>query len=165
MFGLESLEVLFVIWAFLFQAVLIVHFSLRKWAFDRYTLKFGWIVYAMSIPAVVLSLILLVEGMTWSLWVGGFIYLVWAVYGYTVEYVKRTQWRNPIRWPIFGPYVFLYLATIMFYWWPLGLVSRPLWYVYAVLFVISTMLNVTSYRGSNEEPQSFVLYRRKGAHE
>jgi len=147
MFGLESLEVLFVIWAFLFQAVLIVHFSLRKWAFDRYTLKFGWIVYAMSIPAVVVSLLLLLGGKTWSLWMGGFIYLVWAVYGYAVEYVKRIQWRNPIRWPIFGPYVFLYLATIMFYWWPLGLVSRPLWYVYAVLFIISTTLNVTSHKG------------------
>lgn len=154
MFGLESLEVLFVIWAFLFQAVLIVHFALRRWAFDRYTLRFGWIVYAMSIPAVVVSLILLVEGTTWSLWVGGFIYLVWAVYGYTVEYVKRIQWRNPIRWPIFGPYVFLYLATIMFYWWPLGLVSRPLWYVYAVLFIISTTLNVTSHKGSKDGSQA-----------
>ena len=154
MFDLEGLEVLFVIWAFLFQAVLIVHFSLRRWAFDRYILKFGWIVYAMSIPAVVVSLLLLLGGQTWSLWMGGFIYLVWAVYGYKVEYVKKIQWRNPIRWPIFGPYVFLYLATIMFYWWPLGLVSRPLWYVYAVLFIISTTLNVTSHKGSRDLSQS-----------
>lgn len=153
MFGLESLEVLCVIWAFLFQAVLIVHFSLRRWAFDRYILKFGWIVYAMSIPAVVVSLSLPLGDKTWSLWMGGFIYLVWAVYGYSVEYVKTIQWRNPIRWPIFGPYVFLYLATIMFYWWPLGLISRPLWYVYAVLFVISTTLNVTSHRGSKDHSQ------------
>lgn len=153
MFGLESLKVLYVVWAFLFQVVLIVHFSLRKWAFDRYIRRFGWIVYAMSIPAVVVSLILLVGGMTWSLWTGGFIYLVWAVYGYSIEYVKRVRWRNPIRWPIFGPYVFLYLATIMFYWWPLGNIGRPLWVVYAVLFVISTTLNVTSHRGSKEHSQ------------
>jgi len=145
---------LFVTWAFLFQAVLIVHFSLRRWAFDRYILKFGWIVYAMSIPAIVVSLFLLLGDKTWSLWMGGFIYLVWAVYGYSVEYVKRIQWRNPIRWPIFGPYVFLYLATIMFYWWPLGLISRPLWYVYAVLFIISTTLNVTSHKGSKDRSQS-----------
>lgn len=153
MFGLESLELLFVIWAFLFQAILIVHFSLRRWAFDRYVLKFGRIVYAMSIPAVVVSLFLLLGGKTWSLWMGGCIYLVWAAYGYSVEYVKGIQWRNPIRWPIFGPYVFLYLATIMFYWWPLGLISRPLWYVYAVLFVVSTTLNVTSHRGSKDHSQ------------
>jgi len=146
MFGLQSLEVLFVVWAFLFQAVLIVHFSLRKWAFDRYTLKFGWLVYAMSIPAVVVSLILLMGGMSWSLWMGGFIYLVWAVYGYVIEYGKRIQWRNPIRWPIFGPYVFLYLATIMFYWWPLADIQRPLWFIYGALFAISTILNITSHR-------------------
>ena len=146
MSGFDGLEVLFVLGAFLFQAVLIVHFSLRKWAFDSYTQRFGWLVYATSIPAVVVSLLLLAGSMTWSLWIGGFIYLAWAVYGYVVEYVRRIQWRNPIHWPIFGPYVFLYLATVMFYWWPLGNIGRPLWYVYAVLFVISTVLNITSHR-------------------
>ena len=75
MFGLESPEILFVAWAFLFQAVLIVHYSLRRWAFDRYIMKYGWIVYALSIPAAVVSLILLARGLTWSLWLGGLIYL------------------------------------------------------------------------------------------
>ena len=79
---------------------------------------------------------------------------MWAVFGYTVEYVKRIRWRNPIRWSVFGPYVFLYLATVMFYWWPLGLISRPLWYVYAVLFIISTTLNVTSHKGPEDRGQS-----------
>jgi hypothetical protein len=124
-FGLESLEVLFVIWAFLFQIILIMHFALRKWHFDI-AMRYGPIVYALSLLAVVVSIILLLGGKTWSLWMSGFIYLIWALYGYTVEYVKRIEWRNPIRWPVFGPYVFLYLATIMFYWWPLGLISRPL---------------------------------------
>ena len=153
MFGLESLKALFVVWAFLFQVILIVHFSLRKWVFDRYIQKFGWIVYAMCVPAVIVSLFLLLGGQSWFMWMSGFIYLVWAVYGYTFEYVKRIHWRNPIRWSIFGPYVFLYLATIMFYWWPLGFISRPLWYVHAVLFVISTVLNVTSHRGSKDHSQ------------
>jgi hypothetical protein len=144
-FGLESLEVLFVIWAFLFQIILIMHFALRKWHFDI-AMRYGPIVYALSLLAVVVSIILLLGGKTWSLWMSGFIYLIWALYGYTVEYVKRIEWRNPIRWPVFGPYVFLYLATIMFYWWPLGLISRPLWYVYAALFIISTTLNVTSHK-------------------
>jgi hypothetical protein len=100
MFGLECLEVLFAIWAFLFQAALIVHFSLRRWVFDRYILKFGWIVYALSIPAVVVSIFLLLGDETWYLWMGGLIYLVWAVYGYSVEYVKRINWRNPIRYSL-----------------------------------------------------------------
>ena len=148
MFGLDCLEISFGFWAFLFQIVLIIHFALRKWRFET-AMRYGPIVYALSIPAVALSISLLLGGKTWGLWIGGFIYLIWAVYGFWVEYVKRIQWRNPIRWSIFGPYVFLYLATVMFYWFPLALISKPLWYVYAALFVISTILNATSHKGSN----------------
>jgi hypothetical protein len=117
-------------------------------------MRYGWIVYALGVSAVVVSILLLLGGKTWSLWIGGFIYLIWGIYGYTGEYAKGIHWWNPIHWPIFGPYVFLYLATIMFYWWPLGLVSRPLWYVYAVLFIVSTTLNVTSHKGSKDRSQS-----------
>lgn len=150
MFGLDKLDSLFAIWAFLFQFVLIIHFALRKWRFDI-AMRYGPIVYALSIPAVVISMVLLLGvlllgGRTWSLWLGGFIYLVWAVYGYFVEYVRKIQWRRPIRWQVLGPYVFPYLAAVMFYWWPLAFIRRPLWYVYATLFVISTMLNVTSHK-------------------
>ncbi len=152
MFGSDSLNVLFAITALLFQIVLIVHFALRKWRFET-AMRYGPIVYALSIPAAVVSLALLLGGKTWSLWLGGFLYLVWAIYGYTVEYVKGIRWRNPARWPILGPYVLLYLATVMFYWWPLALISRPLWYVYAVLFVVSTTLNLASHSGPEERDQ------------
>lgn len=144
-----NLETLFVVTAFLFQVLLIVHFALRKWRFDL-AIRYGPIVYAASVPAAAVSVLQLLGGEIWSLWLGGFVYLVWGVYGYMVEYVGEIEWRNPIRWPVFGPYVFLYLATVMFYWWPLALVSKPLWYVYAVLFSASTILNVTSHRGSED---------------
>lgn len=142
----DSLKALFVVWAFAFQVVLIVHFALRKWAFESYTWQFGWVVYALGIPAVIVSLILLLRGQTWSLWTGGFIYLAWAAFGFWVEYVQRFKWRNPFRWPVGGPYVLLYLATNMFYWWPVGLISRRLWYVYAVLFAVSMALNLLSHK-------------------
>lgn len=145
MFGSDGLEGLYVVWGFLFQLVLIVHFALRKWAFDRYTWKYGWIVYAMSIPAFIVSLVILSGGKPWSLWMAGLIYPVWAIYGYRIDYVQRIRWRNPIRWRIAGPYVTLYLATIMFYWWPLGLLSRSLWIAFGVLFVVGTILNVSSH--------------------
>ena len=89
---------------------------------------------------------MLQNGKPWSMWLAGLIFLVWAVYGYTVEYGKEIQWRTPIRWSIFLPYVLLYLATVMFYWFPLALIWKPLWYIYAGLFVISTILNVTSHQ-------------------
>jgi hypothetical protein len=145
MFGLNILETLYVVSASLFQTILIIHFALRKWHFDL-AMRYGWVVYALSIPAFALSLFILQGGKSWPFWLSGFIYLIWAIYGYLVEYVRGIQWRTPIRWSIFGPYIVLYLATVMFYWWPLALIYKPLWYVYAVLFLISTFLNVTSHQ-------------------
>lgn len=150
---MENLEFLYVFWALLFQVILIVHYALRRWAFEPYVWRYGWLVYALGLPAFVVSLILLFGGQAWSFWLGGFICLVWAGYGYVVDYVQKVRWRNPIRWRIAGPYVLLYLATIMFYWWPLGLISRQLWYLGASLFFISTFLNITSHKESQDLSQ------------
>ena len=148
MFGwdnLDRLDKLFVVWAFLFQVILIIHFAIRKPLMESYTEKFGWIVYALCIPAVVISIILLRGGKSWSFWLGGFLFLIFAVFGYRVDYVAQIPWRNPIQLSIAFPYVFLYLATVMFYWMPLWSLSRPLWFIYAILYVIATILNITSH--------------------
>jgi hypothetical protein len=151
MFGSDPFEIYFVISAFLFQIVLIVHFALRKWRFEL-AMRYGPAVYALSIPAAMLSMVLLANHKAWAFWVSGFIYLIWASFGYLVEYrLKMTEWREPIRWSIFLPYVSLYLATVMFYWWPLALIYKPLWYGYFVLFAISTILNITSHKKSGSE--------------
>jgi TctA family transporter len=135
----------FVITAFLFQSVLIIHFAMRKWHFEQ-AIRYGRFVYTLSLPAVAVSVILLSNDQSWQFWLAGFIYFIWAVFGYTVEYVRKIQWRNPPLWPILIPYVTLYLATVMFYWWPLANIYKPLWYIYAGLFVISTLLNITSHQ-------------------
>jgi hypothetical protein len=142
---LDHLDKLFVFWAFLFQILLIVHFALRKPFFESYTMKFGWIVYALCIPAVVISIILLRGGKSWSFWLGGFLFLIFAVFGYWIDYVVKTPWRNPLNYSIMFPYVFLYLATVMFYWWPLWRLNRQLWFAYTVLYVMASMLNITSH--------------------
>jgi hypothetical protein len=145
MSDLDNLDKLFIVWAFFFQIVLIVHFALRKPFFESYTVKYGWIVYALCIPAVIISLLLLRGGKSWSFWLGGFLFLLYAAYGIWIDYVLKIQFRNPLRLSVAIPYVFLYLSTVMFYWWPLGLLSRPLWFAYAILFVVATFLNITSH--------------------
>jgi hypothetical protein len=145
MLGADTLESLYVLNAFLFQIILIVHFALRKWRFNL-AIRYGPIVYGLGIPSAIISMLLLLGGKAWSLWMGGLIYLTWGIYGYLVEYVRRIEWRNPIRWSVFGPYIFLYLSTVMFYWWPLALIYKPLWYLYAILFITSTILNITSHQ-------------------
>ena len=145
MFGLDNLDTLFVVWAFFFQIVLIMHFAVRKKYFESYTKKYGWLVYALCFPAALISIILLLGGKTLSFWLGGFLFLIYAAYGYWIDYIKQIPWRNPLRKDIMFPYVTLYLTTVMFYWWPLGMLSRPLWFVFAVLFVIGSILNITSH--------------------
>jgi hypothetical protein len=149
MINTKTLEVLFISWSFLFQLILIIHFAMRKWRFEL-AIRYGWIVYALSVPAALISMILLLNNQSWYLWLGGFIYLIWAGYGYWVEYVRQIEWRSPIGWSIFGPYITLYLATVMFYWWPLARIYKSLWYIYAVLFVASTILNVTSHQSKTQ---------------
>jgi hypothetical protein len=139
------LDRVFVIWAFVLQIALIAHFAVRRRLFEDYTMRYGWIIYALSIPAAAISLVLLVGGKSWSFWLGGFLFIPYAAFGYWIDYVKGIPWRNPIRPAIAVPYVTLYLSTIMFYWWPLGLLSRPLWFAFAVLFIVGTVLNITSH--------------------
>lgn len=143
---LDSLDLLFIITAFVFQVILIIHFALRKWRFEM-ALRYGVMVYALGIPAAVVSLALLLGGKPWGLWLGGLLWLAWGTFGYWVEYIKKmTEWRSPVRWSVFIPYILLYLATSMFLWFPLNLVWKPLFYIQGGLFVISTLLNVTSHK-------------------
>lgn len=147
MSGITDLEWVFVAASFLFQIVLIIHFALRKWRFNI-AMRYGPIVYALGIPAAVASLLILLGGKPWWMWLGGFLYLIWGIYGYWIEYVRKIEWRSPIRWATLGPYLLLYFAVNMFYWFPLALIWKPLWYVCMGLFIISTILNIISHKGS-----------------
>ena len=91
--------------------LLIIHFALRKWRFTT-AMRSGLQIFALSIPAAGVSVILWAGGTTWDFWMGGLLYLLWAIFGYTVEYIKGIQWRSPMRWSVGGPYLILYLATV-----------------------------------------------------
>lgn len=148
--SIDNLDRLFVTTAFLFQIILITHFALRKWRFN-FAIRYGPFVYALGIPAAIASALILLGSKPWYFWLGGFLYLGWGTFGYWIEYIKNIEWRTPIRWSVFGPYLLLYLVTIMFYWFPLALIWKPLWYIYAMLFIVSTILNVTSHRRPPEQ--------------
>ena len=144
MVEIERYDKLFVYTSFFIQIVLLVYFALRKWRFDT-AMRFGWVIYALAVPTVIISLILLVNDRSWFLWLAGFLYGAWAIFGYVVDIARPVAWRSPILWPVFLPYVLLYFMCLMFYWWPLANIHRPLWFIYAALFVISTILNVSSH--------------------
>lgn len=142
---MDRYDKLFIFTSFGIQIILLIYFAVRKWDFDL-AMRWGWIVFLLAIPAFIVSISLLRAGRSWDQWLGGFLFSAWAVFAFIVDTVQQISWRSPIYPPVFVPYVFLYLSSLMFYWWPLGTIQRPLWFIYAVLFVISTILNVTSHR-------------------
>lgn len=141
---MDRYDKLFIFVAFFIQFILLIYFAIRKWDFDL-AMQWGWLVYALALPAVIVSLVLLFAGKPWYLWLAGFLYGIFAVFGYVVDIARPVAWRSPVYLPVLIPYIVLYLSSLMFYWWPLGAIRRPLWYIYAVLFVFSTILNVTSH--------------------
>lgn len=141
---MDKFQKLYVFSSFFIQIVLLLYFAIRKWNFDL-ALRWGWVIYALAVPALILTILLMRGRTSWFFWISGFLYLAWAVFGYVVDIAHPVEWRSPIFWPVFLPYVLLYMATLMFYWWPLAIIQRPLWYVYAGLFLVSTYLNVSSH--------------------
>jgi hypothetical protein len=146
MADLNRYDRLFAITAFGIQVVLLLYFALRTWRFDA-AMRVGWVVYVLGLPAAVVSVVLLVGGRPWYQALAGFLYAAWAIFGYVVDIAHPVAWRSPIVWPVFIPYVLLYMGCQMFYWWPLGLLGRPLWFAYGALFVASTILNISSHNG------------------
>jgi hypothetical protein len=143
---MDPYDRLFVSTVFILQILLLAYFALRRLNFDL-ALRWGWLIYALAIPACFVSLLLLAAGKPWQFWLAGFLYAVFAIFGYMVDLARPIPWRSPIYLPVFIPYVLLFLGSQMFYWFPLALIQRPLWFVYAVLFAASSVLNITSHTG------------------
>jgi hypothetical protein len=74
----------------------------------------------------------------------------WAMLGAFVDLGRRIEWRSPIKWTVFIPYVALYFWAQMFLWWPLWDIARAAWLVFLVLFAISTALNLQGHFGEGE---------------
>ena len=49
--------------------------------------------YALAVPAVIVSLVLLIGGKPWHPWLAGFLYATWAILGHVVD-IARPFWRR-----------------------------------------------------------------------
>jgi hypothetical protein len=133
------------------QVILLVYFTARRWR-PPMADRFGWIAYAFGTVGLVLGIWLVSFGASYRLFAGPLLYAAWAAYGAWVDLWQRTEWRQPIRWNIIGPYVILYLAAQMFLWWPLWDTLRPVWVIYLWLFIANTTLNISGHFGSRPKP-------------
>ena len=123
------------------QALLVVYFAARRWS-PRIAERFGWLAYAFAGLGILLGGWLLLGGQSWRLYVGPILLALWAILGTVVDLWRGVEWRTPIRWSVFIPYVALYFWAQMFLWWPLWDVNRTLWACFLVLFAANTVLNL-----------------------
>jgi hypothetical protein len=135
---------LFITTSLCIQVVLVIFFALRKWDFPL-AMQVGWFVYALAVPAVIVSIRLIRGGKPWYLIAAGFLFALWAAFGTVVDIIHPVEWRSPILLAVFLPYVLSYTASQMFYWWPLLKVHRPSWFIYTALYCLSTWLNMSSH--------------------
>lgn len=138
------MQKLFVVFALLTQGLLFSNFAARLWqpSLER---QYGWIVYALGIPALFLGILYIADGQPWMVAVAPLVYAAWAALGYYVDIYAGIPWRTPPIWPVFLPYVTLFMAAQFFFWIPLWSMGVPYWIAYTLLYVLNTALNIGSH--------------------
>jgi hypothetical protein len=149
MFEQNVLQILFVAFAFISQALLIFNFATLKWK-PTIQRKWGWIVYAAGLIALPLAILFLIREQTRYFWLAFALFTIWAMFGYVIDTLRPINWRNPIRWQIFVPYLVLYISTQFAFWIPLWFIWPGYWIIYAVLYTMSTVLNISTHFRSNK---------------
>lgn len=135
---------LFVTFAFISQALLIFNFAAIVWR-PALQKKWGWIVYASGVIALPLGVLLTASDLPWYFGFACGLFTSWAFFGYSVDILWPVGWRKPIHWSILLPYVILYISTQFAFWTPLWFIWQGYWILYALLYVISTGLNISTH--------------------
>ena len=146
MVGQDTATIAFASFGLASQAVLVAYFAARRWR-PRMAERHGWIAYAFAGLGLPLGVWLFLGGQSWRLYAGPLLLASWAALASAVDLWRRIEWRTPIRWGVFIPYVGLYFWGQMFLWWPLRGLSRPAWALFSVLFVVNTALNIRGHFG------------------
>jgi hypothetical protein len=146
--GQDTATVVFAAFGLASQAVLVAYFVTRRWR-PRAAERHGWIAYAFAVLGLPVGVWLIIGGQSWRLYVGPILLALWAALGAVVDLWRRIEWRDPIRWSVFVPYVGFYFWAQMFLWWPLWDLWRAAWLAFLVLFVVNTALNIRGHFGQD----------------
>ena len=144
----NTLQALFVAFAFLVQVLLIINFVARNWrpSLER---KHGWLLYTMvGLLGLILGILFLAGDQPWYIVAAPLVNSIWAAFGYYVDTYRQISWRSPPRWPVFIPYVGLFMASQFFFWIPLWYIGLEYWIAYGAMYFINTALNIYSHRKS-----------------
>jgi hypothetical protein len=136
---------LFLGFAFLVQILLLLNFAARNWQ-PELEMRYGWLVYATGILALLLALLSWRSDRPLAQTAAYLIFALWAAFGYYVDIYRAIPWRSPPFWPIFIPYVLLFMAGQFAFWIPLWYLGRGYWWAYTVAYALNTALNIFSHR-------------------
>jgi len=143
--NLELSISLFVALGFLYQIVLLANFAVRIWR-PELELEYGWAVYLfMGTLGFVLAAAMLASHAPTQLIIGPGLVFAWSFFGYVVDSRLHIEWRQPILWPIFLPYVLLFLFSLFSFWFPMWEIGYVYWGVFTILYVMHTSLNIYSH--------------------
>ena len=97
---------------------------------------------------LILGILFLAGDQPWYIVAAPLVNSIWAAFGYYVDTYRQIEWRSPPRWPVFIPYVGLFMASQFFFWIPLWYIGLEYWIAYGAMYFINTALNSYSHRKS-----------------
>lgn len=108
----------------------------------------GYVIIALSIPAVISLAALIRAKADWRQWIGLVVFLAFVVLMVCVEYFWHIEFRSPYRYEILVPYLLLFFGSILLMGLPM---YRLNWYLWLVTLATTILLLV-----------SMVVAMRKG---
>ena len=142
----DFLNVFYVVFGFAAQILLIANFALRNWK-PELERTYGWIIYALGVPSLILGLLILAAGRPWYFVAAPLLFSIWAAFGYRVDIWRPIPWRTPPRRSIFGPYVALFVGSLLLFWFSMWYLGTAYWIAFGLMYAGHTLLNIYSHRG------------------
>ncbi len=89
----------------------------------------GYVIIALSAPAVVALFALMRAGAGWLQWAGAALFLAFVALMVIVDYVAPVEFRAPARYGVLLPYLLLFFGAILLMGLPMFRMNRGLWLV------------------------------------
>lgn len=157
----DRLLIAYVAFGIAIQVLLTLNFAARNWR-PELERSYGWIIYASGLISLALGVLMWIDARPWYFIAGPLLFSVWSALGFWVDIWRPVAWRSPPRWNVFGPYVGVYVASLLLYWGSMWTVGSSYWIAFGALYALHTALNIYSHRmmqqatGSREAGQHSI---------
>ena len=84
----------------------------------------GILYMVLGIPTLIIAIINIFFQREWWFWIFPLLFLIFIVFEFIIDYVKKIEFRNPRKNQILIPYLILYYVSIILMWgltWTLGI--------------------------------------------